>query len=88
MEFQDVVKKFWKDNDNIIENLGNFTNLVNDWNKVVFGNIFDRKREVIRELDRVQQALEQGNSIHLPLKETDIRVEIENILNQEELLWF
>ncbi|KAB2095843.1 hypothetical protein ES319_A01G067800v1, partial [Gossypium barbadense] len=77
-----------KDNDNIIENLGNFTNLVNDWNKVVFGNIFDRKREVIRELDRVQQALEQGNSIHLPLKETDIRVEIENILNQEELLWF
>ncbi|KAB2095842.1 hypothetical protein ES319_A01G067700v1, partial [Gossypium barbadense] len=72
-----------KDNDNIIENLGNFTNLVKDWNKVVFGNFFYRKREAIRELDRVQQALEQRNSIHLSLKEANIQVEIENIFKEE-----
>ncbi|KAK5836132.1 hypothetical protein PVK06_011886 [Gossypium arboreum] len=52
------------------------------------GNMFARKMRTMRELKRVQKALEQRNSIRLGSREAKLRLEVETILSQEELLWF
>ncbi|PPD75510.1 hypothetical protein GOBAR_DD27571 [Gossypium barbadense] len=58
-----------------------------DWNKTVFGNIFVRERRALRELERIQGALEHCNSTQLKVREKEIRLEVGNILSQGELLW-
>lgn len=85
-EFRDVVHKSWQENANILDNLGNFTKVVTDWNKMVFGYIFYRKRVVTRKLKHVQHAYEKCNSDLLREEEVEVHRELENILQQEELL--
>ncbi|TYH50278.1 hypothetical protein ES332_D10G194400v1 [Gossypium tomentosum] len=86
-EFLEVVTKSWRVESNIVDNVSNFINLVQDWNKTIFGNIFARKKKALGELKRVQGALEKYNSTQPREKETELQCEIESILNQEELFW-
>ncbi|KAG8478573.1 hypothetical protein CXB51_028350 [Gossypium anomalum] len=72
----------------ITTNLKKFTHLIHVWNINVFGNIFVRKRKAMMELDRIQKAIERRDSVRHKSREVEVHLEIENILNQEELLWF
>ncbi|KAH1064673.1 hypothetical protein J1N35_029660 [Gossypium stocksii] len=65
----------------------NFSKSVQVWNKPVFGNIFERKKNKLRELEWVQKALKKRFR-KLSLRETKIHLELEHILNQEELYCF
>ncbi|KAH1039049.1 hypothetical protein J1N35_040792 [Gossypium stocksii] len=40
------------------------------------------------KLERMQKALEQNNNTRLRLREEEVRLGIESILNQEEIFWF
>ncbi|KAA3474251.1 putative Transposon TX1 [Gossypium australe] len=79
-KFRNVVAKPWR--------FYRSTQQIKDWNKTVFGNIFSRKRRVLRKLDRAQERLERCCLERLKQKEMEIYLEIEQVLHQEELLWF
>lgn len=58
-EFQDVLSKNGIPNGDVVQNIENFSSKVQEWNRTVFGNIFVRKRRALKELERVQMALER-----------------------------
>ena len=58
------------------------------WNKENFGNIFKRKRHLLARLNGIQHALEKFNSNRLLELESKLKMELETILSQEELLWY
>ncbi|TYH19268.1 hypothetical protein ES288_A05G339000v1 [Gossypium darwinii] len=61
--------------------------VVQEWNKRVFRNIFARK-ELMKKLRNVQRSLELRDNPSLHSYEIDLKTAIEDILEQEELLWF
>lgn len=59
-----------------------------DFNREVFGNIFQHKRHITNRLSGIQKAMETVDSIRLSMVEADLRKELDRILWQEETLWF
>ncbi|XP_021623881.1 uncharacterized protein LOC110623265 [Manihot esculenta] len=57
------------------------------WNKSTFGILASRKRQIIGRLKGIQKALETHRTTNLITTEIDLRVELEEILDYEELLW-
>uniref|UniRef100_A0A2N9HIV3 CCHC-type domain-containing protein n=1 Tax=Fagus sylvatica TaxID=28930 RepID=A0A2N9HIV3_FAGSY len=64
-----------------------FTALVSAWNKLVFGNIFQRKKRVLARMSGVQGALASNPSDSLSRLEKSLREQYLNILNLEEDFW-
>jgi hypothetical protein len=58
------------------------------FNKEVFGNIFTRKKEVEARLRGIQRALENIDSANLLRLQKELLTSYENILFQEETLWY
>jgi hypothetical protein len=58
------------------------------FNKEVFGNIFARKKELEARLRGIQRALEDIDSARLMRLHKELQLEYENILFQEETLWY
>lgn len=71
----------------MVNNLVQFQLDVQDWNKRVFGNIFVRKRKLISELKQVQHILDLRDSPKLRKREVEVRMEVEDTLKHDELLW-
>lgn len=76
----------WSNELPVVTNLECTKNKLTEWNKQVFGNIFERKRRLIGELKRVQKVLDVCFSHKLQACEANLRVEIEEVLAHEELL--
>lgn len=70
------------------EQLPKFQQDLQKWNKEVFGNIFQRKRDLVAQLDEVAQLLTINPSEALERKHKDIWKEYEKVLFQEEVLWY
>ncbi|KAA3479952.1 reverse transcriptase [Gossypium australe] len=58
-----------------------------NWNRDVYGFLGNRKRRLLSSLNATQKALEHNASTHLAKKEKEIRDELENVLDHEDLLW-
>jgi len=58
------------------------------FNKEVFGNIFRRKREYEARLRGIQKSLERCDSAALLVLQRQLLKEYEQVLFQEETLWF
>jgi hypothetical protein len=58
------------------------------FNKEVFGNIFARKKELEARLRGIQRTLEDIDSANLLRLQKELLLEYENILFQEETLWY
>ncbi|TYG52197.1 hypothetical protein ES288_D09G008000v1, partial [Gossypium darwinii] len=87
-EFNDLVQGNWNVSTEVVANTKGFTDAMQEWNKKMFRNIFARKNELMTNLRKVQRSLElQGNSSLRSCK-IDLKTAIEDILEQEELLWF
>lgn len=61
---------------------------LDSWNKQVFGDIFARKRRLVRRLENVANRLTSVPSVELELAHKRIWGEYEQVLIQEEMLWF
>lgn len=71
-DFHSLVEKNWVSKNSIIGNLKHFQSSVLEWNRQVYGNIFDRKRILTWELTRVQQILELHDFEKLRKREGEI----------------
>ncbi|PKI60527.1 hypothetical protein CRG98_019003 [Punica granatum] len=69
-------------------NLQTFRDHVQLWNKEVFGHILGRKRWLLARLQGVQRAIHTRPHRHLRELEESLSKDLEDILAQEEKLWF
>ncbi|KAK8694484.1 hypothetical protein V6N13_072035 [Hibiscus sabdariffa] len=86
-DFNRMVSDNWQDKATMTETLTNFTAAADVWNKLVFGYIGSRKRMLMARLRGIQKSLCSRPSRFLSSLESDLLLELENLLDQEELLW-
>lgn len=67
--------------------MNGFKKQASHWNKHVFGNIFDRKYICLARLNGLQRKLKERQSQYLINLERLLKVELNEILKQEEALW-
>ncbi|KAJ8768812.1 hypothetical protein K2173_023716 [Erythroxylum novogranatense] len=85
--FAGLVKDKWDDKLPIAHTVYQFTEAVKAWNKAVFGSFIARKRTIIGRISGVQKALERRSNPRLVQLEIDLQAELEEILDNEEILW-
>ncbi|MBA0785623.1 hypothetical protein Gotri_027036 [Gossypium trilobum] len=86
-DFSNLVKEKWNFAGNTFDSLNNFTSFAKDWNRNIYGFLGTRKRNLMRSLNNIQKTLEHSSSTYLSGKELEIRDELENVLDHEDLLW-
>ncbi|KAK8644023.1 hypothetical protein V6N13_013298 [Hibiscus sabdariffa] len=86
-DFNHMVADNWIPSSTLSEMIISFMKATNTWNKTVYGYIGAKKRIVMARLRGVQKSLCTKSSRFLSTLESDLLVELENILDQEELLW-
>ncbi|KAI8574007.1 hypothetical protein RHMOL_Rhmol01G0320300 [Rhododendron molle] len=85
--FEHIVANAWQGS-NIFDCIKQVSKDGMAWNKDVFGNIFRRKRWVLARLEGVQKSMDYRFSHSLQCFEKDLITEFNEILTQEEILWF
>lgn len=86
--FKEIISSSWERGSNILEAIKCFQQATSKWNTEMFGHIGKKKRTLLARLNGIHRALEQRSSNHLRIIEAELLKEYENILMQEELLWF
>ena len=88
-DYPTIVNNAWKNGEPYI---AASLNRVRDdsltFNKEVFGNIFKRKKDIEKQLQHVQKMIERVDSIHLNMEEDNLQKIYQEVLKQEELLWY
>ncbi|XP_052112461.1 uncharacterized protein LOC127744218 [Arachis duranensis] len=87
-DFGNVVNTSWNIQGSWTEGISNFKSRITDWNRSVFGNIFQRKQKILRRLQGINLSLGQSPNSFLEKLQKDLWGEYEQTLNQEEMLWF
>lgn len=86
-EFVKIVQESWSPESTIQENLQQLSLSLQHWNKYTFGNIFQRKRRLTRRLEGIQTCLARHPTAALLKLEEKLRLELNETLRQEEILW-
>ncbi|XVF24387.1 hypothetical protein REPUB_Repub13aG0123500 [Reevesia pubescens] len=86
--FASFIEERWRKDESLHENLKAFMPAIKEWNTSVFGNIFTRKKKLLARLEGVQRNLEIRPNKFLYKLENELLVEYNEVLMQEELLWF
>ncbi|RYQ81303.1 hypothetical protein Ahy_Scaffold1g107268 [Arachis hypogaea] len=85
--FNEFIEKTWTNDTPLPRALESLTEALKSWNLEVFGNVFRKKRTILNRLAGIQKAPTYGRNPHLEKLERDLSRELDQILNQEELLW-
>ncbi|XP_019171541.1 PREDICTED: uncharacterized protein LOC109167085 isoform X2 [Ipomoea nil] len=87
-KFQELVDQSWEPNEELEANKASLAAALQAWNKDVFGNIFQKKKGMLARIDGIQRSLCFKATYNLLRLERRLRPELEDILFQEELLWY
>ncbi|XP_031116600.1 uncharacterized protein LOC116020256 [Ipomoea triloba] len=87
-DFINFTGQNWDKEDTVWHNKNLFASKLKEWNRAVFGNIHLRKDNLLRRLDGIQRKMDHGGHRGLVQLERKIRKELEEVLQQEEILWF
>ncbi|XP_019150780.1 PREDICTED: uncharacterized protein LOC109147628 [Ipomoea nil] len=82
------VKATTGNNNNIVSTIESITNESKRWNRKHFGNIFNRKRRIEARIKGIQSASNYSSSRSLQNLDRLLAKEFNEILDQEEALWF
>lgn len=86
--FKPFLKDHWRKGREVEENLREITPKLQQWNLEVFGHVKKRKNSLLRRLEGIQRALQQTENLFLETLEVQLRAELEEVLRDEEILWF
>ncbi|KAF7827106.1 reverse transcriptase [Senna tora] len=86
-DFINLAENSWKNANSINNGLCSIKEQPLIWNKLTFGNIFKRKKRVLRRLEGIGRALSEGPNHFLANLEHELSCEYQTILSQEEELW-
>lgn len=87
-DFQRFMKCNWHKNMPWNHQMHRFKQDLEKWNKEIFGNIFARKKSLLRQLESINAQMVFNNNPHLVEQQYNIWKEYEEVLGQEEILWF
>lgn len=88
LDFTQAVEHLWRrEPENLHDTMENFKCGIMEWNHMVFGNIFQRKKRCSAQLLGIQQRLATTGSTSLQVLESKLMREYDTILTQEELYW-
>ncbi|KAK8708562.1 hypothetical protein V6N13_059600 [Hibiscus sabdariffa] len=87
IDFDRMVADNWSPSSSLSETITSFTKVADVWNKTIYGYIGSKKRVVMARLRGVQKALCAKSSRFFINLESELIMELENILDHEELLW-
>lgn len=87
-DFYPMVEMCWFHNPEVSKALPTLKTSLIYWNRLVFGNVFRIKSETEAKLAKVQGRISRGITARLIDKEVKLKVELEGILEQEEVIWF
>lgn len=71
----------------MVGTLEQLTSRLKSWNKNVYDHLETRKQKLLKLLSWIQEELEKSNSVVLHKKKMNIREEMEEVLDHEEILW-
>ncbi|XP_021845043.2 uncharacterized protein [Spinacia oleracea] len=86
--FDDFVTKNWAQDAPVIPFQEEFANKLKRWNKEEFHNIFRKKQELWARLEGVQKRMSIRWDRGLVKLESKLRRELDDVLHQEEMIWF
>ncbi|KAK8662352.1 hypothetical protein V6N13_091930 [Hibiscus sabdariffa] len=86
-DFGRMVMDNWIDDASMTVTLQRFIMAADTWNKTIFGYIGTKKRILMARLRSIRKYLSSRPSRFLRKLESELLVELEHLLNQEELLW-
>ncbi|KAA3472799.1 reverse transcriptase [Gossypium australe] len=86
-DFEYFVSANWNFRGNMADALAEFTSYLKVWNKSVYGHIISRKKILISKLADIHWRMNFSGSNHLTQIKMEVRLELENVLHHEELLW-
>ena len=75
-------------NGDFMETVSKFIQGVKIWNKNIFGNVFHRKNNILAQLHSIDHILDYRDSKRLQLRKNTLALEYEEVLAQEEIIWF
>lgn len=87
-QFDDFVKNKWSNEIPLVPFLKTFSHELQSWNKEVFHNIFQKKRELFARIGGIQKKLAFNHDRGLIKLEGKLRRELDEVLYREELLWY
>ncbi|KAL2902361.1 hypothetical protein RDABS01_027443 [Bienertia sinuspersici] len=87
-KFQEFVDSNWSNDIPLVPFLKQFSEKLQAWNGEVFHNIFRKKKELLARISGAQKKLATGYDGALVKLESKLRRELDDILYQEELLWY
>ena len=71
---------------NFQHNLKDLKAKIHTWNKEYFGNIFEDKKRLLRDIDQIQQkGMESGWDMEMKEREKDLLIQLDSIERQEEI---
>ncbi|XP_019168818.1 PREDICTED: uncharacterized protein LOC109164726 [Ipomoea nil] len=83
-----TVRCLWSTDHNLMANVQQVAAGLSAWNREVFGNIHKRKKVILSRLSGIQKVLAENMHRGLFKLEQKLQLELEEILYQEELMWF
>ncbi|XP_031111969.1 uncharacterized protein LOC116015942 [Ipomoea triloba] len=86
--FISLVHSNWKRERSLEENKRNMAAVLTTWNTNTFGNVFQRKKRLLVKLGGIQNCIANNSRPELIKLERRLRLELEEVLYQEELIWF
>lgn len=87
-DLPNLMKRVWPRGIPWCAQIPKFQMELKSWNKTVLGNIFARKKRLISRLEVVTNSLTSRPSVHLQRTHSRLWMEYQQVLAQEELLWF
>ena len=85
--FPAIVSRSWSHSERLVDAISKFTDEATRWNRMHFGNIFNRKKNIMARLNGIQRALANRPSTFLINLENELIKELDVVLNQEEKIW-
>lgn len=86
--FPNLMRRLWVRGAPWCQQVPKIHQALQKWNKDVFGNIFQRKRDLISQLEEIAHQLTSNPSDILEAKQRDVWRQYEQVLFQEEMLWY
>ncbi|XP_039035459.1 uncharacterized protein LOC120171922 [Hibiscus syriacus] len=88
-EFKAVFSLAWdKKKDSLVNAVEETKNAIIEWKENRFGNIFKRKKTLMKRIQGIQRPSKYLYSAYLQELEKALEAEYQLVLNQEEILWF
>lgn len=88
-DFTNVVQRTWNDDESLHSNLKHMAQTLTRWNQETFGDIHKKKNRILARLEGIQKSMgSQDNRGGLIKLERKLRKQLDEVLEQEELLWY